>query len=136
MKMVFWKKAEELLNNPGFSLFGQQNIGMFLHWPEKKFPVDFKHSDRFNQTGVWMPARVLLGFQFILIFVSQTVTTTVKELLAYTGFYVEKALKDAGLSGLPLTLHNFNDSIMETKHKEAGICWEPRGERVQLLVRL
>jgi len=52
MKMVFWIKAEELLNNPGFSLFGQQNIGMFLHWPEKKFPVDFKHSDRFNQTGV------------------------------------------------------------------------------------
>ena len=42
-----------------------------------------------------------------------------KELVAYTGFYVEKALKDAALSGLPLTLHNFNDSVMETKHKEA-----------------
>ena len=39
--------------------------------------------------------------------------------LLYTGFYVEKALEDAALSGLPLTLHNFNDSIMETKHKEA-----------------
>ena len=35
------------------------------------------------------------------------------------GFYVEKALKDAALSGLPLTLRNFNDSNMETKHKEA-----------------
>ena len=42
-----------------------------------------------------------------------------KELVAYTGLYVEKALKDAALSGLPLTLCNFNDSIMETKHKEA-----------------
>ena len=42
-----------------------------------------------------------------------------KELVPYTGFYVERALKDAALSGLPLTLRNFNDSIMETKHKEA-----------------
>ena len=50
--------------------------------------------------------------------------------------YVEKALKDACLSGLPLALHNFNDSIMETKQKEVGNCWEPREERVQLLVRL
>jgi len=64
-------------------------------------------------------ARVLLGFQFILIFGSQTVTATVKELVAYTGFYVEKARKDAALSGLPLTLRNFNNSIMETKQKEA-----------------
>ena len=40
-----------------------------------------------------------------------------KELVGYTGFYVEKALKDAALSGLPLTLHNFNDSVMETKHE-------------------
>jgi len=43
----------------------------------------------------------------------------VKELVAYIGFYVEKALKDAALSGLLLTLCNLNDSIMETKHKEA-----------------
>ena len=59
--------------------------------------------------------RVLLGFQFILIFGSETVTATV----AYTGFYIEKALKDATLSGLPLSLHNFNDSCMETRHKDA-----------------
>ena len=67
----------------------------------------------------WGKNNVLETFQFILVFGSQTVTATVKELLAYTGFYVEKALKDAALSGLPLTLHNFNDGVMETKHKEA-----------------
>ena len=64
-------------------------------------------------------ARVLLGFQFILKFGSETVTATVKELVAYTGFYIEKSLKDATLSGLPLSLHSFNDSIMETRHKDA-----------------
>ena len=30
-----------------------------------------------------------------------------KELVAYTGFYVEKAARDAILVGLPLSLHNF-----------------------------
>ena len=42
-----------------------------------------------------------------------------KELVAYTGFYVEKALTDDALSGLPLTLRNSKDSIIETKHKGA-----------------
>jgi len=63
--------------------------------------------------------RVLLGFQFVFIFGSETVTATVKKLVAYTGFYIEKAVRDDILVGLPLNLHNFNDSIMEIKHKKA-----------------
>ena len=77
-------------------------------------------------------ARVLLGFQFILIFGSETVTATVKELVAYTGFYIEKALKDATLSGLPLSLHNFNDSIMEnTRMPSKAITFTVVGEQVK-----
>ena len=38
-----------------------------------------------------------------------------KELVAYTGFYVEKAARDAIPVGLPLSLHNFTDSNKEAK---------------------
>ena len=92
---------------------------MFLHWPQKSFQWILNTPKELTRQKFECQARVLLGFQFILIFGSQIVTATVKELVAYTGFYVEKALKDAALSGLPLTLRNFNDSIMETKHKKA-----------------
>ena len=92
---------------------------MFLQWIEKNFQWILNTPKELTRQKYECEVRVLLGFQFVLIFGSGTVTATVKELVAYTGFYVEKALKDATLSGLALSMHNFNDSIMETRHKDA-----------------
>jgi len=117
--LAFYEKAEELLNNSGFSPSVSEILVCFCTGLKKIFQWILNTPKELTRQEYECQARVLLGFQFILIFGSETVTATVKELVAYTGFYVEKALKDAALSGLPLTLHNFNDSIMETKHKEA-----------------
>lgn len=117
--LAFYEKAEELLNNSGFSPLVNKILVCFCTGLKKIFQWILHTPKELTRQEYECQARVLLGFQFILIFGSQTVTATVKELVAYTGFYVEKALKDAALSGLPLTLRNFNDSIMETKHKEA-----------------
>ena len=40
-----------------------------------------------------------------------------KQLIAYTDYYVQKALNDAELIGLPSSLGNFSDSVMEGLHK-------------------
>ena len=117
--LAFYEKAEELLNNSGFSPLVNKILVCFCTSLKKIFQWILNTPKELTRQEYECQARVLLGFQFILIFGSQTVTATVKELVVYTGFYVEKALKDAALSGLPLTLHNFNDGIMETKHKEA-----------------
>lgn len=117
--LAFYEKAEELLNNSGFSPLLNKILVCFCTGLKKNSQWILNSPKESTRQVYECQARVLLGFQFILVFGSQTVTATVKELLAYTGFYVEKALTDAALSGLPLTLHNFNDSVMETKHKEA-----------------
>ena len=117
--LAFYEKAEEPSNNSGFSPFVSEILVCFCTGLKKIFQWILNIPKESTRQEYGCQARVLLGFQFILIFGSQTVTATVKELVAYTRFYVEKALKDGALSGLPLTLHNFNDSIMETKHKEA-----------------
>jgi len=118
--LVFFEKVEELLNNSCFSPLVTEILVCFCNGLKKIFHWILNTPKELTRQEYECQARVLLGFQFILIFGSETVTATVKELVAYTGFYIKKALKDATLSGLPLSLHNFNDSIMtETRHKDA-----------------
>ena len=117
--LAFYERAEELLGNVGFSSLITQILVCFCSGLKKVFHWLLNTPKELTRDQYECHARVLLGFQFVLIFGTQSVTATIKELVAYTGFYIEKALKDATLVGLPLCLHNFNDGIMETKHKYA-----------------
>ena len=62
-------------------------------------------------------ARCLLGIPFVQIFGTDMVTPTIKQISVYTGYFVDKAKEDGVLSGQPLSLKNFGDSLMETAHK-------------------
>ena len=64
-------------------------------------------------------ARLLLGFQFVTIFGPKCVTPSVKQIVAYTSPYIDKAISDGNLIGLPLRFSNFSDGLMETAHKYA-----------------
>lgn len=61
-------------------------------------------------------ARIYLGFQ--AIFGTANLTASLKQIVTYVGYYVDKALSDAQIIGLPITLGNFKDGIMETAHKQ------------------
>jgi len=63
-------------------------------------------------------ARIYLAFQAVQIFGTANVTASLKQIVSYVGYYVDKALSDAQIIGLPMTLRNFKDGIMETAHKE------------------
>ena len=66
-------------------------------------------------------ARCLLGFQFVQIFGTDSVTATIKQISVYTGYYVNKAREDGVISGQPLSLRNFSDGLMETAHKSTKL---------------
>ena len=63
-------------------------------------------------------ARIHLGFQAVQIFGTANITASLKQIVTYVGYYVDKALLDAQIIGLPITLQNFKDGIMETAHKQ------------------
>ena len=63
-------------------------------------------------------ARIYLGFQAVQIFGTANLTASLKQIVIYVGYYVDKALSDAQIIGLPITLGNFKDGIMETEHKQ------------------
>ena len=58
-----------------------------------------------------------LGFQAVQIFGTVNITASIKQMVSYVPYYVDKALTDASRIGLPITLANFNDALMETAHK-------------------
>lgn len=63
-------------------------------------------------------ARVLLGFQAVQIFGSTSITASWKQIVTYVPYYIDKALPDANVVGLPITLANVSDATMETAHKQ------------------
>ena len=63
-------------------------------------------------------ARIHLGLQAVQIFGTANVTASLEQIVSYVGYYVDKALSDAQIIGLPITLGNFKDGIMETAHKQ------------------
>lgn len=62
-------------------------------------------------------ARVLLGFQAVIIFGVKAITPSIKQVVVYTPFYINKALADGEEVGLPVTLEHISDATMETAHK-------------------
>ncbi|KAL9964004.1 hypothetical protein ACROYT_G027571 [Oculina patagonica] len=62
-------------------------------------------------------ARVYLGFQAVQIFGNTSITASLMQIVSYVPYYVDKALSDATVVGLPITLSNFSDGVMETAHK-------------------
>lgn len=58
-----------------------------------------------------------LGFQAVQIFGNTSIAASLKQIVSYVPYYVDKALSDATMIGLPITLANFRDGVMETAHK-------------------
>ena len=49
-------------------------------------------------------ARIQLGFQAVQIFGTGNITASLKQIVTYVTYYVEKALSDSDIIGLPITL--------------------------------
>jgi hypothetical protein len=117
--LSFHNKCSELLQNAGFNGVVYTVLVEFRTGVGKIMQYILQPTPTLTRKVYDCDARVLLGFQFVLIFGSKTVTATIKQIVAYTGFYIDKALSDASQVGLPITLRNFYDGVMETKHKES-----------------
>lgn len=116
--LAFYKQAPELLANAGFRGIKLDVLSDFCSNLHSLFHTVLYTPLTTTRSTYDVNARTLLGFNFILIFGTLSVTATIKHLVAYMGFYIDKALHDGKLVGLPLSLRNFSDGLMETKHKE------------------
>lgn len=115
---AFCEISHELLQNAGFTGVTGEILGTFCHGLKEVFPLLMDTPEGLTGQQFECKARIRLGFQFPIIFGFRSVTATIKQVVVYSGYYIDKAIQDAQLVGLPITLKHITDSIMETKHKE------------------
>ena len=115
---TFYEQAREILTATGFTGLVLDILCEFCTGVRQAMQLVRNTPSDLTGARYNAVARALLGFQFVLIFGTQSVTATVKQLVTYTGHYIDQARIDGKDAGIPVTLSNFSDSIMETKHKD------------------
>ena len=68
-----------------------------------------------------LESKAMLGIQAVQIFGTNAITPSIKQIVSYVPFYIDKAVADGQAMGVPLTLQNFSDGLMEGKHKEPKV---------------
>ncbi|KXJ06653.1 hypothetical protein AC249_AIPGENE8086 [Exaiptasia diaphana] len=118
---AFGEKMPSILEEAGFSGFPLEVLSSFTSGLSSIY-----HSlldTPISLTGCQFEclARLHLGFPFVIIFGTSCVTPSIKQIVAYTAYYVDKARSDGNLVGTPLKFSNFSDATMETAHKNAKL---------------
>ena len=107
----------EILNQAGFRGTLLEVLTTFCSGLDKVFRNLLRTLHELTGDEYGAQARVLLGFQAVQIFGSTSITASCKQIVTYVPYYIDKALADATMVGLPITLANFSDATMETAHK-------------------
>lgn len=116
--LAFGERMPQILNQAGFQGTLLEVLTIFCSGLEKVFRNLLRMPHELTGDEYGAQTRVLLGFQAVQIFGSTSITASCKQIVTYVPYYIDKALADANMVGLPITLANFSDATMETAHKQ------------------
>ena len=114
---AFAARMPDILRQAGFKGIMLEILASFCSGPEVVYQNLLQTPHQLTGEEYEVKAHVHLGFQAVQIFGTANITASIKQIVSYVPFYVDKALADASLIGLPITLASFNDALMETAHK-------------------
>ena len=139
---LFEEHAKTLFDETGVLSFGARIPGILAMVGFQQFTLDILVTSCSGLTEVYnnllhppstltgntyeIVARILLGFQAVVIFGAKAITPSIKQAVVYTPFYIDKALADGKEIGLPITLEHFCYGNMETvnkRPKEGNFCF-------------
>ena len=107
---------ESLLKSSNFEGLIHEVLSVFISHLKPILPEIMDMDRSWSRYSYAIKICSVLECGVVFIFGSRKVTATMKQLIAYTDYYVQKALDDAELIGLPCSLGNFSDSVMEGLH--------------------
>lgn len=115
--LSFGHKVPGVLATSGFQNLSLQTLVTFCSGLTEVFQNLLRPPTTLSGEEYEILARVLLGFQSVVIFGVKAITPSIKQAVVYTPFYIDKALEDGSKIGLPVTLEHISDATMETAHK-------------------
>ena len=115
--LSFGSKIPSVLATAGFQSFSLDVLMKFCSGLTDMFQNLLRPQPTLTGKENEILARILLGFQAVVIFGVKAITPSIKQAVVYTPYYVDKAFADGREIGLPITLEHFSDATMETAHK-------------------
>ena len=115
--LLFGEKIPDVLADSGFQSFTLDVLLRFCSGLKELFQNLLRTPPSLTGEEYGIMARVLLGFQAVIIFGVKAITPSIKQAVVYVPFYIDKALADGKAVGLPITLEHISDATMETAHK-------------------
>ena len=116
--LAFGQKIPTALPTTGFQYFTLNVLSTFASGLTNVFRNLLRPLPTLTGKDYEVLARVLLGFQAVTIFGVKAITPSIKQVVVYTPYYIDKAREDGKEIGLPLTLEHISDATMETAHKQ------------------
>ena len=116
--LSFGQKIPTVLTGCGFKYFTLDFLSTFSSGLTDVFQTLPRASPTFTGKDYEILARVLLGFQAVVIFGVKAITPSIKQIVVYMPYYTDKAQEDGNEIGLSFTLEHFSDTTMETAHKQ------------------
>ena len=116
--LSFGQKIPNALSTTGLEYFTLNVVPTFASGLTNVFQNLLRPPPTLTGKDYEVLARVLLGFQAVIIFGVKTITPSNKQVVVYVPYYIDKAREDGETIGLPLTLENISDATMETAHKQ------------------
>ena len=116
---MFGKTIPGVLADSGFQSFTLDVLETFCSGLKEVFQNLLQPPPSLTGEIYEIIARVLLGFQVVIIFGVKAITPSITQAVVYIPFYIDKAIADGKAVGpvLSITLEHISDATMETAHK-------------------
>ena len=115
--LSFGERMPQILKQAGFQGTLLEVLTTFCSGLDRVFRNLLQTPHKLTGDEYGAQSRVL-GFQAVQIFGSTSITASCQQIVTYVPYYIDKALADANLVGLAISLANFSDATMETAHKQ------------------
>ena len=116
---AFFQKHKNIIESSKFTGLTLEILTTFFASLEDIMPKLPKIPQGWTRPYFDIKTRGTLGCGIVFLFGRSLVTPAMRQLIVYSGHYVEQAKNDSELVGLSCELGNFSDSLMEGAHKKA-----------------
>ena len=108
---AFWDKVDNLLVESNFSDLLLDILRLLFDGLQQFMPSLMNLKRNCSPENFEMKTRCFLGWSVVFIFGSRLMTATMKQVIAYTRWYIQQGKNDYDVAGLDIGLGSFSDSV-------------------------
>ena len=114
---AFFKDYAKILGSTNFTGISYEVLKRLIASIDNIFPRLIEFPKEWTRNYYEIKIRGTLAYGTAFVFGRKLIAPAIRQLIVYSGHYIDQACADATLTGLPCTLGHLSDSVMEGAHK-------------------